>query len=341
MAAFFLDPELIGGIDIVRGPTANIYGSGAIGGVASFRTKDIEDVVRPGERWGIDVTAAWADRTRLAAWRRRFGGIRLNPDVRPVRRRSFYRNNSNYKDGSGTDRRATRQSCRQCDRASSPRARWDGHQIKFGGVFQEFDYSIGQPNRGPTTPSAPAARSPARRSTIRPCSNYMGTAELALQQARRRSVRLERELLRQSHRERPDQDLQQPHHHRRRALHAGLARQQHLRLCRRLARLSARYDRHRCLQHVALRSTATGAMRSPTAVDAFRDDVATFDVSGNSNITTPGGERTVSGAFVQIKSNYSTWLEVIGAARYDRYRADSSAGVSTRATGSRRRSRSA
>ncbi|HAP49306.1 MAG TPA: TonB-dependent receptor, partial [Afipia sp.] len=47
--SFFLNPELIGGIDIVRGPTANIYGSGAIGGVASFRTKDIQDVVRPGE----------------------------------------------------------------------------------------------------------------------------------------------------------------------------------------------------------------------------------------------------------------------------------------------------
>jgi hemoglobin/transferrin/lactoferrin receptor protein len=45
--SFFLDPELVGGVDVVRGPTANIYGSGAIGGVVSFRTKDINDVVRP------------------------------------------------------------------------------------------------------------------------------------------------------------------------------------------------------------------------------------------------------------------------------------------------------
>ena len=44
--SFFLDPELVGGVDVVRGPTANIYGSGAIGGVVSFRTKDINDVVR-------------------------------------------------------------------------------------------------------------------------------------------------------------------------------------------------------------------------------------------------------------------------------------------------------
>ena len=33
-----------------RGPVSNIYGSGAIGGVVSFRTKDAQDVLRPGER---------------------------------------------------------------------------------------------------------------------------------------------------------------------------------------------------------------------------------------------------------------------------------------------------
>lgn len=56
--SFFLDPELIGGVDVVRGPTANIYGSGAIGGLVSFRTKDINDVLRPGERWGVDLSGS-------------------------------------------------------------------------------------------------------------------------------------------------------------------------------------------------------------------------------------------------------------------------------------------
>ena len=46
---FYLDPELLGGVDVVRGPVANIYGSGAIGGVASFRTKDLSDILLPGE----------------------------------------------------------------------------------------------------------------------------------------------------------------------------------------------------------------------------------------------------------------------------------------------------
>ena len=52
--SFFLNPELIGGIDIVRGPTANIYGSGAIGGVVYFRTKDAEDILKPGQKWAVE-----------------------------------------------------------------------------------------------------------------------------------------------------------------------------------------------------------------------------------------------------------------------------------------------
>ncbi len=78
--SFFLDPELIGGVDVVRGPTANIYGSGAIGGVVSFRTKDIDDVVRPGERWGVDMSGSYGsnkDRGMASV----FGGVRADPNV--------------------------------------------------------------------------------------------------------------------------------------------------------------------------------------------------------------------------------------------------------------------
>ena len=53
--------------------------------------------------------------------------------------------------------------------------------------------------------------------------------------------------------------------------------------------------------------------------DSFKDTVDIKDPHGNSNVTTPGGERTVSGAFLQYKFNYATWLELITAGRYDRY----------------------
>src|SRR5690606_2188237 len=35
---FWIDPELIKQVDVIRGPVANTYGSGAIGGVVFFET---------------------------------------------------------------------------------------------------------------------------------------------------------------------------------------------------------------------------------------------------------------------------------------------------------------
>ena len=39
---FYLEPELIGSVDITRGPTSAIYGSGAIGGVVNFATNSVD-----------------------------------------------------------------------------------------------------------------------------------------------------------------------------------------------------------------------------------------------------------------------------------------------------------
>ena len=54
-------------------------------------------------------------------------------------------------------------------------------------------------------------------------------------------------------------------------------------------------------------------------LDAFQDKVVTNDLRGTSDVTTPGGQRTVCGGFVQWKANYTSLLEVIGALRYDNY----------------------
>jgi hemoglobin/transferrin/lactoferrin receptor protein len=66
----------------------------------------------------------------------------------------------------------------------------------------------------------------------------------------------------------------------------------------------------------------TGAVGHELTIggDIFRDQVDTFDSYGTSAQLTPSGERTVGGGFVQDKLSYSSWLEVIGALRYDFYR---------------------
>ncbi|WP_170984561.1 TonB-dependent hemoglobin/transferrin/lactoferrin family receptor [Rhodoligotrophos defluvii] len=45
----FIEPELLKAVTVVRGPVANIYGSGAIGGVVAFETKDARDILDPGQ----------------------------------------------------------------------------------------------------------------------------------------------------------------------------------------------------------------------------------------------------------------------------------------------------
>src|SRR5215207_8237359 len=152
--SFFLDPELVGGVDIVRGPTANIYGSGAIGGVVSFRTKDINDVVRPGERWGVDMTGSGGTNSARGLGSI-FGGVRATPDV-DVFGGAVYRTQGNYKDGNGTEIGNTGNELAAGLMKLTVRPA-DGHEIKLGGIFQDYQYSIGQFNRGPVLTAAQRA----------------------------------------------------------------------------------------------------------------------------------------------------------------------------------------
>lgn len=55
----FIDPELLRQVEVLRGPASSLYGSGAIGGVVSFRTLEPEDVIRPGNPVGGFLSAGW------------------------------------------------------------------------------------------------------------------------------------------------------------------------------------------------------------------------------------------------------------------------------------------
>ncbi|MCZ9233805.1 TonB-dependent heme/hemoglobin receptor ChuA/ShuA [Escherichia albertii] len=51
----FLDPALIKRVEIVRGPSALLYGSGALGGVISYDTVDAKDLLQEGQNSGFRV----------------------------------------------------------------------------------------------------------------------------------------------------------------------------------------------------------------------------------------------------------------------------------------------
>jgi hemoglobin/transferrin/lactoferrin receptor protein len=317
--SFFLDPELIGGVDIVRGPTANIYGSGAIGGVVSFRTKDIQDVVRPGERWGVDMTGSYGT-NRDRGLGSIFGGVHVNPDVDAFGG-ALYRTQGNYKDGDGTEISNTGNEIAGGLMKVTLRPA-DGHEVKFGGIFQDYQYSIGQFNRGPTTTAAPLAAIAGSSVYATDVKNYTGT--LSWKYSRPDDMLWDWNMSLYGNRTDSDQIKT---YNNRITTGGGVCT-----LANPGNNISGCVGDRRSYQldtiGIDVNNTTrfnVGDWRNAVTYgfDAFQDDVTTADRRGNSNVTTPSGLRTVSGGFVQLKNNYLTWLEVISAIRYDRYDLDS------------------
>ncbi len=53
----FLDPRLVKRVEVVRGPSALLYGNGAFGDVASYETVDAADLLSPSHDTGYRVYA--------------------------------------------------------------------------------------------------------------------------------------------------------------------------------------------------------------------------------------------------------------------------------------------
>ena len=312
--SFFLDPELVGGVDIVRGPTANIYGSGAIGGVVSFRTKDINDVVRPGERWGVDMTGSGGTNSARGLGSI-FGGVRVNPDV-DVFGGAVYRTQGNYKDGNGTEIGNTGNEIAAGLMKVTVRPA-DGHEIKLGGIFQDYQYSIGQFNRGPVLTAAQRALFQGSSVYASDAKNYTGT--LTWKYSKPDDNLWDWNLSLYGNRTDNDQ-IKTAHISTGGAAFCGAGNVgNNVSGC-------VGDKRGYVLDTLGIDVYNTtrfnvGDWRNAVTfgIDAFQDDVRTSDSRGNSNITTPGGLRTVSGGFAQLKQNYSTWFEAVSAIRYDRY----------------------
>ncbi|NEW88557.1 TonB-dependent hemoglobin/transferrin/lactoferrin family receptor [Rhodopseudomonas sp. WA056] len=325
--SFFLDPELIGGIDIVRGPSANIYGSGAIGGVVSFRTKDIDDVVRAGERWGVDLSGSYGSNNSRGLGSV-FGGVRVDPSV-DVFGGAVYRTQGNYKDGAGTEIGNTGNDLAAGLLKLTVRPA-DGHEVKIGGIFQDFNYDVGQFNRGPVVTAAQRALYQGSSVYGTNLQSYTGT--LNWKYSRPDDTWFDWNIGLYGNRTNSDQ-TKTYHYSTSGSSYCGAG--------------NFGNDISGCIGDtrgynldtigIDVNNTSRfeyGDWRTAVTygVDAFNDKVTTWDSRGNSNITTPSGERTVSGGFVQVKNNYAQWLEVIGAARYDHYELTSQ---SSTASGSR------
>ncbi len=294
--SFFIEPGLLAGADIVRGPTANIYGSGAIGGVASFRTKDTQDILRPGERWGVEGSGELGS-NGPAGFGSLLGATRLGDKVDLLVGGSW-RDRGNYRDGDGntvpnTGLRTWTGMAKATIRPA------DTHEIKLSALNFDSKYR--------TTPSVEA-------NTTTPPSQYETHTVNQTATAAWRHADPDRPLVDVAtsvywNRTKLDQD----------------------KVCCGNSAVSGPVGAERDFQidtaGLDLNNTSRfglGPVRNALTYggDYFHDRVENQDRLGFSDGFNPSGQRGVGGAFLQWQADYSSWLQVIGGLRYDRYELD-------------------
>jgi hemoglobin/transferrin/lactoferrin receptor protein len=287
---FYLEPELISTIDIIRGPVANVFGSGAIGGITSFRTKDWEDVLKPGERWGVLTNTMGS--TNLGGVGSLFAAARVAPNAE-IFAGGTYRKQSAYRDGDGNVIPNTGNEIWTGTVKGTYRPA-DGHQIKLGYITYDADYKTGQPYPAGTPP---------------PTASIYGT-----------NTRNEIATARWTY-SRPDDRLFDFDTN----VYWTRTATDQTKIDGTPSVISGQLGDRRNFTINTRGFDANNTTRFDTGPfhhalnyggDSFRDEV---DTTGFGTIFTPSGERTVSGAFIQLKTDYAGIFESITAVRYDSY----------------------
>lgn len=294
----YMEPELLGGVDVVRGPVANIYGSGAIGGVVSMRTLDSNDILKPGERFASQLHGLIGSNQVQGLGSAFFA-------ARPVDNFDFMvgttgRNRTDYKDGNGN--LVPNSHFRVITEIGKVNVRpAEGHELKFGAINYNATYDSGLPNATHTA------------------SIYATDVINQIATGRWRYSRPDDRLW--------DFDVN---------TYWTKNRTEQIKTDGSNSAISGFLGSQRSFQVETIGVDAnntsrfeSGPFRTALTIggDAFRDEVTVVDPTGTGDFFTPNGQRTVSGAFAQLKTNYTTWLELITAARYDNYRLEGANGV--------------
>ena len=288
---FYIEPEMLKSVDITRGPTSVIYGSGAIGGVAAFSLLDADDILRGNEmaalRSRVQYTSNGSGTLVSETGAMKVGNFDILGQMN-------WRNIGNYHDGAGKD---ILDSGRETN-SSLVKGRWrlaPGHQIT--GTF--VDYNSDFVDR-------PSATSSTRRASDVHNEQYTIGYTFA----------------------RPDTPLldfsakvyQNNTTLNQRVLSSALPGifKEPVGALRGFDLETQGFD----INNTSRFSFGNNMKWALTyGGDAFRDEVVTFDKAptGNGDDLTPSGRRTVAGAFVQSQLTMFSTIDIITALRYDSY----------------------
>jgi len=134
--SFYVEPELLKLATVIRGPSSNAYGSGGIGGVVAFETKDASDLLRPGETWALTEKLGYeSNGTGLTT--STTGAVALSENADLIGNLT-YRNRQAYQDGNGATVPWTGEQVASGFAKGTFRPA-EGHEIEIGTVIQRYD----------------------------------------------------------------------------------------------------------------------------------------------------------------------------------------------------------
>lgn len=291
-STFYVDPELIKSVDVIRGPTANTYGSGAIGGVVFFDTKDAVDFLRPGETWAGSVTGRYESNGK--GWTASASGAYKFNDDLDVLGNIVYRDYGDYKNGSGDTVAGTGFDVLSGLLKTTIRPS-ENSELKLGWVGSSDGWTE-------TSGGVPANDVDLKSNTFTARYNITDDAKSWLDlhiNASYNKTNLDLTTLVPQNRFDPSTGLPV-------LLPVGS---------------TSTFDVGTAgvdIWNASRFETAGVAHELTYGGDWVGDDVETGGTAGGDSFYTPSGKRSVSGAYIQDKLTWD-WLEVIAGLRYDNY----------------------
>lgn len=145
--SFYVEPELLKAATVIRGPVSNAYGSGGIGGVVSFVTKDAGDFLRDGETWALSEKLSYETNGK-GVTTSTTGAVALSENADLIGN-LVYRNREAYADGNGATVPWTGESVLSGFAKATLRPA-DGHEVKVGIIHQKYDDIISASSGSPS-----------------------------------------------------------------------------------------------------------------------------------------------------------------------------------------------
>ncbi len=278
---FYIEPEMIKEVEVTRGPTSTIYGSGAIGGVVAFKLLDAGDILKEGEYAAVRTKGRFETNgegkfgSETAAMRSgnfdilgQVNGYWVDP----------------YDDGNGTEIADSWQKTR----SQLAKARWRpaaGHEITASIINYHSEFV----DRTEASSSSPLIQ---RDSDL---ENRQYTLGYTYAKPDDPLLDFSANIYRTT------TDLDQTRRSNNAPRYFDIATDGID------VHNTSRFEYH----SVKVALTYGG--------DAFKDTVDTLDLTSNGDEFTPSGERNVEGTFMQSRLTFFEVVDLIGALRYDQY----------------------